>query len=255
MTSFIKTSVWLLVAVFLSNCNTQKPKDEKVLKINFAHHFDGAPVTFDRLQYENGAGNLIEVTEVQWFISDVRIDNQSIAEENIHYIDTNLPNTLSWTNSIPEFPENPSKFQFVFGIRGSENTIGRFANPPEVNMIWPMHMGGDNGGYHYMKLNGFWEDRLQSRVPFNFHLGVGQLKNSDGSSKFIQNWFEVELPLENVDLSENPELTLVMNMENWFQTPNLWNFDDVGGKIMDNQNAMKMACENGKKDVFTLKKP
>ncbi len=253
MIHFIKTTTWIFIALFLMDCSGPKATDEQTLTINFEHRFGGAPVDFDQLKYQNAAGNTIEITEVQWFISDVSIDGQSIAEENVHYIDTNIPGTLSWNNAIENLPENPSKIQIVFGIKGAENTIGRFANPPEVNMIWPMHMGGEHGGYHYMKLNGFWRDSTETRVPFNFHLGVGQVKKADETSDFIQNWFEVELPLDDVDFSDSAELTIVMNLENWFQHPNFWDFDIVGGKIMDNQNAMKMACENGKKDVFSLK--
>jgi len=253
MIHFLRSTPWILIALFLANCSNQKTEEKKTLKINFEHHFNRVPVAYDKLEYENAAGNQIEITEAQWFISDARIDGKSIAANNVHYIDTNIPETLVWTNTIADFPENPSKIQFVFGIRGEENTIGRFTDPPEVNMIWPMHMGGPNGGYHYMKLNGFWKDSTNTRVPFNFHLGVGQEKNEDGSSDFIQNWFEVELLLEESDLSESAELTLVMNIENWFQAPNLWDFDVIGGKIMDNQNAMKAASENGAKDVFSVK--
>jgi hypothetical protein len=36
-----------------------------------------------------------------------------------------------------------------------------------------------------------------------------------------------------------------MNIEKWFEAPNLWDWNVIGGQIMMNQPAMHMAAENG----------
>jgi hypothetical protein len=36
-----------------------------------------------------------------------------------------------------------------------------------------------------------------------------------------------------------------MNIEKWFEAPNVWNWNVTGGQIMQNQDAMHKACENG----------
>jgi len=42
-----------------------------------------------------------------------------------------------------------------------------------------------------------------------------------------------------------------MNINSWFDTPNLWDFDVMGGMMMQNQQAMRMACQNGA-DAFSI---
>ncbi len=42
-----------------------------------------------------------------------------------------------------------------------------------------------------------------------------------------------------------------MNLENWFQQPHVYNHDEFGGDIMQKQEAMQIAKENGW-NVFTF---
>jgi len=121
-------------------------------------------------------------------------------------------------------------------------------------MFWPELLGG---GYHYMKLNGKWIDTLNQVSPYNFHLGIGQVYHSfpDSITNFIQNYFEVELAESAFEITagQTLDLTIVMNVENWFQSPNVYDHNVWGGDIMQKQDAMKLACENGW-NVFTLEK-
>jgi len=48
-------------------------------------------------------------------------------------------------------------------------------------------------------------------------------------------------------------MVMVMNVENWFKSPNTFDFNDWGGDIMQKQDAMHLACKNGW-DVFTLER-
>ena len=43
-----------------------------------------------------------------------------------------------------------------------------------------------------------------------------------------------------------------MNIENWFENPNTWNWDEIGPKIMKNQTAMAMGIENGEVDGISV---
>ena len=121
-------------------------------------------------------------------------------------------------------------------------------------MIWPYPMGGDNGGYHYMKINGFWMDTMDERHAFNLHMGVGKIVDDEGAVEFVQNWFEVELDNSAFDLSDNEtkKISIVMNVEEWFNNPNVYDHNVFGGQIMNNQEAMQSACENGENGVFEI---
>ncbi len=125
-----------------------------------------------------------------------------------------------------------------------------FVNPPESYMFWPDYLGG---GYHYMKLNGKWLNEDNQLAPYNFHLGIGQIYYSypDSITGFIQNYFDVELT-EGTFKFQNNETTairLIMNVDNWFVSPHVYDHNYWGGDIMQKQDAMQQAIDNGR-DVF-----
>lgn len=252
----------VLVFVF-SGCNKNQKKEAKEgkLVIRFEHKVNGRPLKTDTLLYVNAAGNRYEINEIQWFASDLTIsknDGFSILLDPghfAHYIDTDIPQSMSWNIEIPVPVGHYDAISFTFGIKGEKNKPFMFTDPPESNMIWPINLGGEQGGYHYMKMNGFWVDEHDVRTPFNFHLGVGQKHDEDGKIVgFVQNWFETKLDNSafNLKNGEKKEITIVMNIENWFQNPHIYNHNFNGGKIMQNQKAMNMGKENGEADVFTL---
>ena len=203
--------------------------------------------------YQNAAGNLYEVNDVQFFISHVKLETTSgdiveIADnQGVHYTDTRIPKTLSWEVADVLPADEYKSITFVFGLEGAQNTTGYFPNPPENNMSWPDILGG---GYHYMKINGRWIDGSGMRQTFNLH--SGKIATDSG---FADNTFIVTLPLEQFAVihKETAELTLQMNVNAWFSNPYLFDFNVFGGSIMQNREAQEVLRENGG-DVFSVKK-
>ncbi len=255
--------VFIIGILFLFQfCDTNSPEPESTtgkVKIEFAHRVDGENLVYDSLAYLNDAGNKYLVNEIQYFISDVYLINESDNKiylnnwNDIHYVDSDIKETLSviFNESIEK--GTYISVGFTFGINEEKNQSLMFVNPPESFMFWPENLGG---GYHYMKLNGKWLNDQNQLAPFNFHLGIGQIYFSypDSISEFVQNYFQVELTDRIIKISENNTtvIELVMNVNNWFRTPNLYDHNVWGGDIMQNQNAMKAAVENGS-DVFSYK--
>ena len=253
--------IFLSGTFIFSSCN-QEDEDLSAgdLQLAFEHFVDGNPAEFDTLIYKNEAGNTYEITNIQWFISDISlIDEEGNSflldgDDWIHYIDTDIPSSLTWYINEKVPAGTYSSIRFVFGIVGEKNEPNRFTDPPENNMLWPYPMGGEMGGYHYMKLNGFWLDLNEERTPFNFHLGVGQIYDENGEvTEFVQNWVEYNLdePGFVMKAGEMLKATLRMNIENWFKNPHTYDHDLYGSRIMNNQEAMNKIKENGV-DVFTL---
>ena len=250
----------LIVTIFIGCDTAEENIGYGNLVLNFEHKVDNDPASYDLMIYKNSAGNNYEISEVQWIISDLILigkDNTEWpvgGEDWIHYIDSDLASTLRWEISELIKAGEYTDIRFTFGIKGEKNAPGMFTDPPESNMIWPYHMGGEEGGYHYMKLNGFWLKEESDRTPFNFHMGVGQIyDNENNITGFVQNWFETTLPLPGfIVKNENiSELKIVMNIENWFINPHIYDHEVYGGKIMNNQEAMGKISENGS-DVFTI---
>ncbi len=211
----------------------------------FKHNVNGTELQRGIMKYTNTAGNIYEVDELQYFISEITLktaDGQSVkikSDSAIHYVDLDVPSTLIW-NPADLIPAGDyTGISFVFGINEAKNKTGLFVNPPERDMFWPDMMGG---GYHYLKINGKWKAEGDVIKPYNFHLGIGM--NMDGTV-FYQNYFTITLPLTMHTGTMANVFTVTMNIEKWFEAPNLWDWNVIGGQIMMNQDAMRKGCENG----------
>ena len=242
----------LLIASFTA---CRKEAGNAHLAIEFTHAVGDKTFVKDNLQYTNAAGNPYEVNELQYFISDITLHaagGKAViinADRGVHYVDIDIPASLHW-NFDQVIPAGKyDSVSFTFGMNEEKNKTGFFVNPPERDMFWPDIMGG---GYHYMKMNGHWVDQQNKLIPFNFHLGVGMTDGGMGGKSFIQNYFTVKVPDSGFDLTSGTDhlLTLNMDIASWFDTPNLWNWNIIGGAIMQKQWAMQMVRENGA-DAFS----
>jgi len=262
---WIRLSCLVVLSCYLSACkkgnNTPPPTPSGTIIFSLEHQVKGQPLTEDELIYTNAAGNDYLITEVKYFISDIAFYHNDgtikvIREwEDIFYVDEDIPET----KTIQFFDKIPAgiydSINFIFGITEEKNESFMYVNPPEVNMFWPEVLGG---GYHYMMINGKWKDEAGFITPFDFHLGIGQLYKGndyhvDSIYAFVQNYFKVSLPGSSFIMEENDTLTfrLTMKIENWFENPHIFDFNQWGGAIMQNQQAMHIVKENGW-DVFSI---
>ena len=261
MRLIMKTKILIVLAFALVSAACTKPKSYGDLSINIDYSINGKPLITDTLCYTNEAGNEFLITEIQWFLSQIELQDErgdwfrlnhkdveflfSYPTDWIFYIDTNIPE--SQTLRIAPLPAGKYKMmRFTFGLNEDDNQTGLFNDPPESNMFWPEPLGG---GYHYMKLNGKYLNENQELAPLNIHLGIGQ---NEDKTVFYQNYFTVELPID-FTIAENTEnqLNLTMIVDNWFRSPNLYDFSEYGSAIMQNQMAQQALKENGC-DVFSI---
>ncbi len=267
MSVFKNTRLFLLPLAFflmIFSCTKKDdPDPEKAgITFHFTHYVEDSRLVVDTLKYTNAAGNQYMVNEIQYFISDVKLHRadgsyQLIDQwKDIHYVDTDLPETHIWQVFDPIETGDYEKVTFTFGISEEKNQSLMFVNPPERDMFWPEILGG---GYHYMKLNGKWLATNEQVLPFAFHLGIGQIysggvTNPDSITGFVQNYFEVELPNSAFAISagEKKHFEIKMNVDNWFQNPHVYDHNTWGGDIMQKQQAMQIGCDNGKEDVFSI---
>jgi len=230
----------------------------------FEHMVNGNPLQIDTMLYTNAAGNEYLVTEVQYFISDVILHSSESGDiliddwKDIHYVDNDIESTMIWSvfDDIPM--GNYDSISFTFGITKEKNISLMYVNPPDRDMFWPEVLGG---GYHYLKLNGKWkDDSMTQNLPFEFHLGIGQIYSGDtinvnDITGYVHNDFRVTMDESSfgVGRDQTAQIPIIMNIENWFQNPNIYDHADYADNIMQDQDAMNVACENGK-DVFAIGK-
>ena len=231
----------LLLGLLLISCN---PKEEVKpitveFALNFNHLVDGFTVELDQQIYSNALDQAFSIKTIKYFISSVKLykeDNTIIELSDIHFVDIRLPETVNYlfTEKIPL--GDYTGISFVYGLTPEENITGRFTNPPESLMEWPIPMGG---GYHYAKIEGQY---ISQDNYFNFHSGM--LEGSD---------YSIHVDLNKPFTVSESGLSLNLNMEiqNWFTNPNDWDFTYFGPGIMGNHEAQKAVQENGT-DVFSF---
>ena len=238
-----------LLSLLLAITACSDPVKNGSISIHVIHEVGDQPLVTDTLCHVNEAGNKYLVNEVQWFLSNLELEDQQSHWTTLAatwYVDTDLPETT--TLCIKEIPVGHyQSLHFTFGLCDTDNQSGSFPNPPESNMFWPDELGG---GYHYMKLNGKYLTDDNLLAPLAIHLGRGQ---NEGLTEFYDNSFTVELPIDLTVVEGTGSIVgLVMNIDNWFRNPNTYDFNDFGSAIMQNQKAQQLLKENGT-DVFSIK--
>ena len=232
----------LLFSLLFISCKTEETIDPNTVELNlsFSHVVDAAPVQLDQLIYKNAMDQAFSIKTIKYFISEIKLykaDNSVIIFSDIHYVDIRIPETLNYTFSSKISAGDYTGISFVYGLTPNENITGRFPEPPESLMEWPVPMGG---GYHYAKIEGQY---ITADNYFNFHSGM-----LNGTP------YEVHVDLKNqaFTVSGNSlHLNLQMEIQNWFTNPTDWDFTHWGGGIMGNPDAQKTVQENGV-DVFTF---
>ncbi len=209
--------------------------------VEFKHQLNAQSFDFDSLSYTHPAGYDFSIEQLKYFISDLvlyQTSGDSIILSNIHYVDVREGTgvVLDFKQAIPN--TSYTGVGFTFGVAEAYNITGYFNNPPETLMEWPTPMGG---GYHNMKLEGKYDS---SGVINNYAVHTGRLLGVPYSFKVTVN--------QSFTITDNDVyVPIIMNIENWFQQPNLYDFNVFSGGIMGNSSAQQTLMENGT-DVFTL---
>lgn len=236
--------MFCMLAVCLASCRKNDMSGK--IAVTFSFTFNGEPLVFDGKTYTIASGNVVKIDNIQYFVSDpvfVAPSGQrhgfSGTADRIHYVDSDLPATLQWNMEEGLEAGVYDYVEFVYGVHADYNHTGMFPDTPESLMFWPEVLGG---GYHHLKLNGWYTQSVGDTVfyPFGFHAGT------DTNSVHLRDTVRIFL-------TDGFTKTLNLNMEvaNWFQNPTVWDFGKFGGSVMQNQEAQRVIKENAH-DVFSI---
>ncbi len=141
MKNLIYLSLFLLLSgLTFTSCDKNKNKQEiSKGKINLLveHSIHGLPVEFDKLIYVNEAGNKFLLSEIQWFISDIKLHKSDgtvilIGDDGgEYYVDSDIAASLSINPEVEIEVGDYTGLSFTFGINDKKNKSHRFVNPPE----------------------------------------------------------------------------------------------------------------------------
>ncbi len=240
---------FLLILIF-SAC--EEKVEQGNIELHFNHLIENKAIIFDSMCYTNEANNLYLITEIKWFVSRLCLFKNGkkiniTVNDGIHYIDTELKNTLIWKIDQKIEAGNYDSLQFIFGMNEIDNISNRFVNPPETSMAWPRTLGG---GFHYMMINGKFIRSDEVVSAMNVHMGIGQVYEGitysvDSIINFIHNYFTVTLKNPfTIEKNKTRSIFINMQIENWFKNPHIYDHNYWGSHIMQKQDAMQMLKEN-----------
>ena len=265
--NFIKYKTLLFIITIgmisiASSCGKEpEPEPESTkgkIQLNIDFYNDNAPMEWGLKQYTNAAGNEYSAYYVRFFISRLTIykgTTKTVLNKyhNSHYFDSDIENSMQWTVADDIEEGNYDSLSFTFGFNDEDNESFMFVNQPEANMVWPENIGG---GYHAMQLDGKWRMPNDTLSGYNFHLGPGQIYDTNGDiTGFVDNSFILIIPASdfNIKRSNTTSVKLRMNIDKWFTSPIDYDHNTYGGSIMENQDAMEKVLLNGR-DVFSVVK-
>ena len=130
-----------------------------------------------------------------------------------------------------------------------ENETNQDGIYPDLNAVsWnvPRMLGG---GYHFMQLDGKFENKMGALAPYNFHAIRAVDKTDPENLIFEDSFFEIEQPIEAT--ASRIRMSIDMDVSQWFVNPHLWFLESDATSLMPNFEARKRIAANGK-SVFSI---
>lgn len=226
-------AVTALIGAALVSCEdentTVQPTPTGTVTVHLDETVGGEPLVLDTLLYTNSSGTPYEVTKLVYVVSEVtlhRSNGQTFGMDGIHYRDHGNDETRSFTLSgVPTGTYD--MVSFTFGLDDIRNVKDRYLNYPydfQSEMEWPDPLGGSNGlGYHYMKLEGFYES-ADTLATILTHTGARWCDADCGPDPTgpdlypRHHFFRVHLDLDPVSIGDGVfDLDVEMDINRWWE--------------------------------------
>jgi len=219
------------------------------VSVSFRHKVDDQVVSLNNMKYYNADSTNFNVEVLKYFVSNLTFYglDYTIKLDTAFYIDIDDNSTFTLSYDQPLVNDTYTKIGFTFGLDTGMNKMGLYTNAPEMNMEWPMMMGG---GYHYMKLEGKYDSAGTTK---NYKIHTGATAGIPGD-------FEVEFNLEDITEfevitadGEDIDIIIDMDINKWMSSPHTIVLDSIDGGMMGDTTAQRLVKENGH-DVFSIGK-
>ncbi|MBT7481260.1 MAG: hypothetical protein HN677_02580 [Flavobacteriales bacterium] len=233
-----------LIAFTFFSCEKPIQTD---LTINFTQTVDGAELTTNSMIYTNSAGEDYDVKTLKYLISDITLHDRnggSLQLNEVHFIDIFDESTFNFT--VEDIPNNNyDSISYTMGLDAIKNISNAYYEENWFGqMEWPDMNGG---GYHYMILEGDFNDSLSG---YGTHTG-----GTMGGDYSFNNTNNISLTVDD-DLGD-VSININMEINNWYQNPNELEFStyvnpDGSAGIMMNMMMQMNIQMNGMTDVFSV---
>lgn len=103
------------------------------------------------------------------------------------------------------------------------------------------------GGYHFMQFDGKYINTASVEAPFNYH--VISAIDPTNVNDAVDTSFTLNLGA--VTIGSNTNITIQMDVSEWFKNPNTWDLNEYDTNLMGNYDVQLLMNQNGS-SVFDL---
>lgn len=221
----------------------------KNVTFSFIQDWDGQSVTsadFNVTSFTNAFGNTLQVSKLRYLISKIvlhKADGSTVDFEEYKLIDLTDPTSLTLTPAIMATTGDYTGISFVYGFNELDNRNGAYPDLNDANWNWPTMLGG---GYHFMQMEGKYDDGTGGEPPYAYHNGTARVSTDVFEQNFISFNFS-----QHFTISADATIEIKMNIAEWYKNPYLWDLNVFNTDLMMNYEAQKHMNENGA-SVFSI---
>ena len=183
---------------------------------------------------------------MRYLISRIQLhkeDGTTINFDDYQLIDLEDENSLSMMPALTVPQGEYTGISFVYGFNEEDNISGEYQDLNDANWNWPSMLGG---GYHFMQMEGSFDDTNGDPMPYAYHNGTARV--SEGV--FEQNFVVVDID-KDFTVDEDTSIEIKMDIAEWYVTPYTWDLNVFSSGLMMNYLAQKHMQENAA-SVFSL---
>ncbi len=240
-----------ILVMFFVACdkNDDQPQNTPV-SIDFSHSFNQQEIdssNFNALDYTNGFGTTLSITRLRYLISQISFTNQQGIKtivKDYQLVDLSQDNSLAINDIL--LPPGAYNLKMRFGFTEATNTSSIYPDLNAASWNVPDMLGG---GYHYMQLEGRFLDPTNEPFIYAYHT-ISAVQNPGPENTREDTSIEIDLG-EITVTQDATQINVTMDINQWFENPNLWDLNILNGMLMGNYTAQKMMQENGQ-TVFSL---
>ena len=247
----------IILAFTLVFVACEKDNDDNIspvtaVNFKFTHKWEETEVSnsdFNSIQFTNAYGNELSIERLRYLISKIKLTKNTgevITIDEYNLVDLEDANSLNFSTNQTVAVGSYSDISFVFGFTNEDNTDGTYADLNSATWNVPAMLGG---GYHYMQMDGKYINSSNVESGYNYHV-IRAVDNPGSNPTFPQDTF-FEVSLGEITLTGTTQITIAMNIAQWFKQPNTWNLNEYNQMLMPNSTAQILMYQNGQ-NVFNL---
>ena len=225
----------LVVAISACDDNITGPFEGSNINLEIKHVVGTADLVVDDVvRYVNAAGNNYSVKDLRYYLSNFTVhfdDGSTYGSGAAHFVDAEASRSETHSIQLENVPDGTVVgISMVYGLDAETNVDGALPNTLDTaDMEWPPPMGG---GYHYMKLEGRWDDSANpgTLLGYTTHTGARFMPTMGDTYRhhhFVNVYMDLDdTPIHHDDAPDDGyEIEITYDINGWYEDPVTYDFE------------------------------